>query len=329
MKYRKLGKSGIKVSEIGFGAWVISMDWWGKKIDDDEAIRMLKRAYDLGINFYETADMYGKGKSEKLIARTFKDMRNEVIYSTKWGYDMYNAEQVGHNEIPQKHNPEYLGYALQKSLERLQTDYIDVYSLHNPKIDAIKNDNLFLSLDSFVHSGKIKSHGVALGPAIGWEHEGVLAMENRNITCLQTVYNILEQDPGRILLDTAKKYDVGIIVRVPDASGVLTGKVNEKTIFDKNDHRANRKKEWISEAIKKMEKMKPFMDTKDWDMSQLAIKFILSQKQVSVVLPTVTDIEEIEMFAEMSDGNYLNESELAHITHLYNNNFYVESVVSS
>jgi aryl-alcohol dehydrogenase-like predicted oxidoreductase len=117
--------------------------------------------------------------------------------------------------------------------------------------------------------------------------------------------------------------------RVPDASGVLTRKVNEKTIFDKNDHRANRKKEWISEAIKKMEKMKPFMDTKDWDMSQLAIKFILSQKQVSVVLPTVTDIEEIEMFAEMSDGNYLNESELAHITHLYNNNFYVESVVSS
>jgi aryl-alcohol dehydrogenase-like predicted oxidoreductase len=329
MKYRKLGKSGIKVSEIGFGAWVIGLNWWGKKIDDDEAIRMLKRAYDLGINFYETADMYGKGKSEKLIAQTFKDMRNEVIYSTKWGYDMYNAEQVGHNEIPQKHNPEYLGYALQQSLERLQTDYIDVYSLHNPKMDAIKNDNLFLSLDSFMQSGKIKSHGVALGPAIGWEHEGVLAMEKRNITCLQTVYNILEQDPGRILLDTAKKYDVGIMVRVPDASGVLTGKVNEKTIFDKNDHRANRKKEWLSEAMKKTEKMKPFVYTKGWDISQLAIKFILSQKQVSVVLPTVTDIEEIEMFAQMSDGNYLNESELAHITDLYNNNFYVKSIVSS
>ncbi|HYZ49667.1 MAG TPA: aldo/keto reductase, partial [Nitrososphaeraceae archaeon] len=115
MKYRKLGKSGIKVSEIGFGAWVIGLDWWGKKIDDDQAIRMLKRAYDVGINFYETADMYGKGKSEKLIARTFKDMRNEVIYSTKWGYDMYNVEQVGHNEIPQKHNPDHLEYALQQS----------------------------------------------------------------------------------------------------------------------------------------------------------------------------------------------------------------------
>jgi aryl-alcohol dehydrogenase-like predicted oxidoreductase len=328
MKYRKLGKSGIKVSEIGFGAWVIGLDWWGKKIDDDDAIRMLKRAYDLGINFYETADMYGKGKSEKLIAHAFEGMRNEVIYSTKWGYDMYNAKQVGHNEIPQKHNPDYLEYALQQSLERLQTNYIDVYSLHNPKMDAIKNDNLFLSLDSLINNGRIKSHGVALGPAIGWEDEGVMAMEKRNITCLQTVYNILEQDPGRTLLDNAKKYDVGIIVRVPDASGVLTGKVNEKTIFDKNDHRANRKKEWIYEAIKKIEKMTPFLNTKGWDIFQLAIKFILSQKQVSVVLPTITDIEEIEAFAEMSDGHYLNESELAYITELYNNNFFVESVIS-
>jgi aryl-alcohol dehydrogenase-like predicted oxidoreductase len=255
-------------------------------------------------------------------------MRNEVIYSTKWGYDMYNAKQVGHNEIPQKHNPDYLEYALQQSLERLQTNYINVYSLHNPKMDAIKNDNLFLSLDSLINSERIKSHGVALGPAIGWEDEGVMAMEKRNITCLQTVYNILEQDPGRTLLDNAKKYDVGIIVRVPDASGVLTGKVNEKTIFDKNDHRANRKKEWIYEAMKKIEKMKPFLNTKGWDMFQLAIRFILSQKQVSVVLPTITDIEEIEAFAEMSDGNYLNESELAYMTELYNNNFFVESVIS-
>ena len=328
MKYRKLGKSGIKVSEIGFGAWVIGLDWWGKKIDDDEAIRMLKRAYDVGINFFETADMYGKGKSEKLIAQTFKGMRNEVIYSTKWGYDMYNVEQVGHNEIPQKHNPDHLEYALQQSLERLQTNYIDVYSLHNPKMDAIKNDNLFLSLDRLVYSGKIKSHGIALGPAIGWEDEGIIAMEKRNITCLQTVYNLLEQEPGRTLLDNAKKYDVGIMVRVPDASGVLTGKINEKTIFDKNDHRANRKKEWITESMKKIEKMTTFLNTKGWDIYQLAIKFILSQKQVSVVLPTVTDIEEIETIADMSDGNYLTEDELAYMTELYNNNFFVESVIS-
>jgi aryl-alcohol dehydrogenase-like predicted oxidoreductase len=325
MKYRKLGRSGIKVSEIGFGAWTIGLDWWGKKIDDDEAIRMLKRAYDLGINFYETADMYGNGKSEKIVSQAFKDMRDEVVYSTKWGYDMYDAIQIGHNELLQKHNPEFLKYALQQSLNRLQTDYIDIYSLHNPKMDAIKNDSLFISLDRLVQSTKIKSHGVALGPAIGWKDEGLLAIEKRNITCLQTVFNLLEQDPGRAFLNAARKKndDVGIMVRVPDASGVLTGKVNEKTAFDKNDHRSNRKKEWILEAMQKVEKMKPIANAKGWSISQLAIKFILSQKEISVVLPTVIDVEEIESFAEMADGNYLGENEMAEIADLYNNNFYI------
>lgn len=325
MKYRKLGRSGIKVSEIGFGAWTIGLDWWGKKIDDDEAIRMLKRAYDLGINFYETADMYGNGKSEKIVSQAFKDMRDEVVYSTKWGYDMYDAIQIGHNELPQKHNPEFLKYALQQSLNRLQTDYIDVYSLHNPKMDAIKNDSLFISLDKLVQSTKIKSHGVALGPAIGWKDEGLLAIEKRNITCLQTVYNLLEQDPGRAFLNAVRKNndDVGIMVRVPDASGVLTGKVNEKTAFDKNDHRSNRKKEWIIEAMQKVEKMKPIANARGWSISQLAIKFILSQKEISIVLPTVIDVEEIESFAEMADGKYLSENEMAEITDLYNNNFYI------
>lgn len=325
MKYRKLGRSGIKVSEIGFGAWTIGLDWWGKKIDDDEAIRMLKRAYDLGINFYETADMYGNGKSEKILSQAFKDMRDEVVYSTKWGYDMYDAIQIGHNELPQKHNPEFLKYALQQSLNRLQTDYIDVYSLHNPKMDAIKNDSLFISLDKLVQSTKIKSYGVALGPAIGWKDEGILAIEKRNITCLQTVYNVLEQDPGRAFLNVVRKNnnDVGIMVRVPDASGVLTGKVNEKTAFDKNDHRSNRKKEWILEAMQKVEKMKPIANARGWSISQLAIKFILSQKEISIVLPTVIDVGEIESFAEMADGNYLNENEMAEIIDLYNNNFYI------
>jgi aryl-alcohol dehydrogenase-like predicted oxidoreductase len=206
----------------------------------------------------------------------------------------------------------------------LQTDYIDVYSLHNPKMNAIENDSLFNSLDSLVQSTKIKSHGLALGPAIGWKDEGLLAIEKRNITCLQTVYNLLEQDPGREFLNAVRmNNNVGIMVRVPDASGVLTGKVNEKTAFDKNDHRSSRKREWILEAMQKVDKLKPIAHARGWSISQLAVKFILSQKEISVVLPTVIDIEEIERFAEMADGNYLNESEMAEITHLYNNNFYI------
>ncbi|MDQ4102076.1 MAG: aldo/keto reductase [Thermoproteota archaeon] len=326
MKYRTLGKSGLKVSEIGFGAWSIALDWWGKKVDDDEAIRMLKRAYDLGINFYETADLYGKGKSEKLIAQAFKDMRNDVIYSTKWGYDMYSAEQIGHSELPQKHNPEFLQFALSQSLDRLQTDYLDIYSLHNPKMDAIENDNLFSSLDNLVKEGTIKSHGVALGPAIGWKEEGLEAIEKRNITCLQTVYNILEQDPARDFMQAAERRSVGIMVRVPDASGLLTGKVNSNTKFDKNDHRSFRKQEFIIEAMQKIEKMRPLANSRGWNITELAIKFILSQRQISVILPTMTSVEEIELFASLSDGKYLNSTEIARMEEMYEKNFYVEPI---
>jgi len=323
LKYRRLGKSDIKVSEIGFGAWTIGLDWWGKKIEDDEAIRMLKRAFDKGINFFDTGDMYGKGKSEKLIGIAFKGMRNDVVYSSKWGYDMYNAEQIGHNELPQKHNIDYLQYALDKSLERLQTDYMDVYSLHNPKMQAVTNRGLFAALDGLVTNGKIRSHGVALGPAIGWRDEGLHAIREHNITCLQTVYNILEQDPGNDLLKAGGEKNVGIMARVPDASGILTGKVNENTTFNKNDHRSVRKKEWITEALKKVENMKTIADKKGWNITELAIKFILSRKPISVVLPTMISIEEIDKFSEISDGKYLEDHELDQVSEMYVNNFYV------
>jgi len=323
MKYRKLGKSNLKVSEIGFGAWAIALDWWGgKKIDDQDAIKMLKRAYDLGINFYETADIYGNGKSEKLISQAFKGMnREELVYSTKWGYDIYSSKQVGHNEIPQKHDTDFLQYALQKSMDRLQADYVDVYSLHNPKMSAIQNDSIFRSLDSLISDGKIRSYGVALGPAIGWMEEGLLATRTRKITCLQTVYNILEQDPGRAFFDAACQNDVGIIVRVPDASGILTGKVKADTTFDKNDHRGNRKREWILEALQKVEKMRNIAESKGLNITELAFKFILSQREISVVLPTILDITEVETIANMSDGNYLDEKVMVQISELYNNNF--------
>lgn len=323
MKYRKLGKSNIRVSEIGFGAWTIGLDWWGKKIEDDEAIRMLKKAYDLGINFYDTADIYGKGKSEQLIGAAFNGNRNEVIYSTKWGYDIYNAEQIGHNELPQKFDKNFINYALGKSLERLRTSYLDVYSLHNPKMSTIQDLDLFSYMDKFVERGKFRSYGVALGPAIGWEAEGLVSIKERNIACLQTVYNILEQNPGNIFLNEGKVNSVGILARVPDASGVLTGKVNENTIFAKSDHRNSRKKEWIIEALKKVEKLKLIAEKKGWGITELAMKFVLSQKQISVLLPTMTSEEEIEMFANFSDGDYLSETELEIISDLYSSNFQV------
>jgi len=328
MKYRRLGKSGIKVSEIGFGAWTIALDWWGgKRINDEEAIRMLKRAFDLGINLFETSDVYGKGRSERLIGEAFKGLnRDEVIYSTKWGYDIYGPEQVGHNELPQKHNPSFMNYALHESIKRLQTDFVDVYSLHNPKMNAIQDNSIFETLNKTREEGKIKSYGVALGPAIGWKEEGILSMEKTDITCIQSVYNLLEQDPVKDFFQIAEANDVGLMVRVPDASGVLTGKVNMDTVFDKNDHRSSRKKEWIVQALQKIEYIKPMAESYGWTITELAIKFILSHNKIATVLPTVVNLEEIELFTNMSDGKYLRQDDLETLSKMYDKDFYTTTI---
>jgi len=317
LKYKTLGKSGIKVSEIGFGAWTIALDWWGKKIEEDEAKRMLKKAYDLGINFFETADMYGKGKSERLIGEVFKGMRNEVVISTKYGYDFRNVEQVGHQELPQSFDKEFTDYALKNSLERLQTDYVDVYGLHNPKLKHIRDDSIFETLDKKIDEGKIKTYQTALGPAIGWTQEGIEVMNRKNVTAVQTVYNILEQTPGNELIENASKKNVGILVRVPDASGILTGKVDENTKIDEKDHRSVRKGEWIRSSLKKVEQLRPIAKRNGLTITELAIKFIISKNPVSSVFPTVISEEEIENFAAMSDGNYIPASDMKEIDELY------------
>lgn len=318
MKYKQLGKSGIKVSEIGFGAWTIALNWWGKEIDEDEAKRMLKKAYDLGINFFETGDMYGKGKSERLIGEVFKGMRNEIVISTKYGYDYESVDQIGHKELPQRFDAEFTEHALNKSLERLQTDYVDVYGLHNPKLKHIRDDSIFAKLDEKMSEGKIKTCQSALGPAIGWTQEGLESMERKNISAVQTVYNILEQTPGNELLENAVKKDAGVLVRVPDASGILTGKVDANTKIDEKDHRSVRKGEWIQASLKKVEQLRPIAERNGLNITELAIKFILSKKGISSVLPTVISTDEIETFAAMSDGNYIPESDMREINELYN-----------
>lgn len=317
MKYKTLGKSGIKVSEIGFGAWTIALDWWGKKIEEDEAKRMLKKAYDLGINLFETADMYGKGKSERLIGQVFKEMRDEIVISTKYGYDFENVEQIGHSELPQRFDSQFTQKALQNSLKRLQTDYIDVYGLHNPKLNHIRDDTIFQTLDKKIDEEQIKTYQVALGPAIGWTQEGIEAMNRNNVSAVQTVYNILEQTPGNELIDNASKKNVGILVRVPDASGILTGKVNADTKIDEKDHRSVRKGEWIKASLKKVEQLRPIAKRNDLSITELAIKFILTKNAVSSVLPTVVSTDEIESFAAMSDGRYLSSTDMKEIGELY------------
>ena len=318
MNYNKLGKTDIKVSELGFGAWAIALDWWGKKIEEDEAERMLKKAYDVGINLFETGDMYGKGKSERLIGKVFKDMRDEVVISTKYGYDFQGVEQIGHTELPQKFDEDFTRMALRNSLERLQTDHLDMYGLHNPKLHHIMDDSIFNVLDSLIADKTIKTCQVALGPAIGWTQEGLKAMDRPNLSAVQTVYNILEQTPGNELLERAAEKNVGILVRVPDASGILTGKINADTKIDEKDHRSVRKGEWIKASLNKVEQLRSIAERNELTINELAIKFIMTKKGFASVLPTMVSEEEIVNYAEMADGRYIPASDMREIDELYN-----------
>ncbi len=317
MNYNRLGRSDIKVSELGFGAWSIALDWWGKRIEEDEAERMLKKAYDVGINLFETGDMYGKGKSEKIIGEVFKDMRDEIVISTKYGYDFENAEQIGHSELPQRFDEDFTRKALRNSLERLQTDHVDVYGLHNPKLNHIRDDSIFNVLDSFIKEGSIKTYQVALGPAIGWTQEGLEAMDRPNVSAVQTVYNILEQTPGNELMGKAEEKDVGILVRVPEASGILTGKVTADTKIDEKDHRSVRKGEWIKASLQKVEQLRPIAERNALGITELAMKFIMTKKGFASVFPTVVSEDEILRYAEMTNGQYIPESDMKEIDELY------------
>lgn len=318
MNYNKLGKTDIKVSELGFGAWSIALDWWGKKIEEDEAKRMLKKAYDLGINFFETGDMYGKGKSERLIGEVFKDMRDEIVISTKYGYDFSEVEQIGHSELPQRFDEDFTRKALKNSLERLQTDHLDMYGLHNPKLNHIRDDSIFEVLDSFIKDESIKTYQIALGPAIGWTQEGIEAMDRSNVNAVQTVYNILEQTPGNELMEKAQQKDVGVLVRVPEASGILTGKVNAETKIDEKDHRSVRKGEWIKASLKKVEQLKPIAERNELTITELAMKFIMTKKGFASVFPTVVSEEEIISYVEMTKGEYISTSDMNEIERIYN-----------
>jgi aryl-alcohol dehydrogenase-like predicted oxidoreductase len=321
MKYRRLGDTDINISEVGFGVWTVSTGWWGE-VDDERSVRIMRQAHERGINYFDTADTYGSGKGETLLADAFGHMRESIVISTKIGYDFYNhTARRGQQERPQDWSEDFIRFALEQSLRRLGTDYVDFLQLHNTKMDAIENDALFALMHEFKDEGKIRAYGVALGPKIGWLEEGVRAMRERDVSGVQMIHNILEQDPGRGLIETARETDTSLVVRVPHSSGMLEGKYDENTTFAKNDHRRHRPKEWLTEGLRKVEQLSFLTESGERTLGQAALKFILAAPEVASTLPNIYDEEQIEEFAAAPETPDLTEEELARIAELYENNF--------
>ena len=326
MKYRDLPRTDIKVSEIGFGVWTVATNWWGH-IEESERFALLNNALDLGINFFDTADTYGEGYGEEILAKALGQHRHEMVIATKFGYDFYDklTPREGHKERPQKFEPEFIKFACEQSLRRLQTDYIDIYQLHNPRIDTIEKDEVFETLEQLKSEGKIRHYGAALGPDIGWFEEGEASMKDRNVDSLQIIYSILEQDPAKDFFNIAKQNEVGLFSRVPHASEALTGRYTEVPKFDESDHRSHRRIQWLQEALSKVEHVK-FLAGEDSgrSLSQAAIQFCLYQPSIVSVLPNFTNMSELSDYTSAIHTPPLTESDQTIMDELWENDFYYE-----
>jgi len=325
MEYRTFPNTDVTVSTVGFGLWTTSTGWWGN-MTDDEAVAMMREAESLGITFFDAADTYGNGRSEIQLAKAFRDRRDKVVYATKFGYDWYNhsGERKGQQEIEHDFSPKFVRFALEESLKRLETDYIDLWQMHNAHLDQIRDGELAALLDDFVREGKLRAWGAALGPAIGWLYEGIEAAQ-RGVAAIQMIQNILEPFPGDAMIAAADEAgtDTGFIIRVPHSSGMLEGKYTVDTVFPENDHRRHRPRSWLINGIQKIETLQ-FLVTPQRTLGQAALQWLFAEPRVMNALPNIYDREQLREFAGAPDTPKLTPDELARIKELSATNFGIE-----
>jgi len=284
MEYRTLGRTGWNVSAISFGAWAIGADWGS--VDEATAMATLHEAVDLGINFFDTADVYGDGRSERLIARLKKERPGEeIIVATKAGRRLNPHTAAGYNR-------ENLTAFIERSLRNLETDSLDIVQLHCPPTDVYYTPELFAALDELTAQGKIKHYGVSVEKV----EEALKAIEYPNVKTVQIIFNMFRLRPSELFFREAQAKNVGILARVPLASGLLTGKFGKNTEFAANDHRHyNRHGEAFDvgetfsgvdyatglQAVNEIEALKPDGLT----MAQFALRWILMFAAVTCAIP--------------------------------------------
>jgi aryl-alcohol dehydrogenase-like predicted oxidoreductase len=323
MRYRTLGESGVRVSEVGFGVWTVATTWWGIT-DEEYGKRLMQHALDRGITFFDTADTYSSGRGETIVAEALGHRRDELTIATKFGYDFYEHDSPnrGQTELPQDFSPRFIRFACEQSLKRLGTDRIDLYQMHNPKMAHVDSAEVYGTLDELKAEGKIREYAAALGPRIGWLEEGLVTIKKWNVPVVHMIYNLLEQEPGRQFLEAANGRRTRFIVRVPHSSGLLEGHFTAETEFAPNDHRRHRPKEWLIDGVRKVGSL-DFL-RKDMTLGQASLKWLLADTRICSVLPNIYDEAQIDEFAAASDIRDLTRSELDQVQELYEHNFNLE-----
>ena len=310
MKYRKLGRTGFEVSEIGYGGWGIGGGWG--TMDDDNALKAIDKAMEMGVNFFDTALGYGNGHSERLIGKAVRKNRDKVIIATKIPPKTFNWPVLPHEPIEATFPAEWIIKCTEESLLNLGTDYIDVQQLHSWTDGYVEQSEWFEAFTILKKQGKVRAFGVS---ANDWDpYNTVNLVKSGMIDSIQVIYNIFEQRPAEELLPAASNNNVGIIVRVPFEEGLLTGSLKPGHVFVSDDWRAD----WLTperlhEANERVEKLKPFLKGDRPDLPSLALKFCLSHPAVSVVIPGMSKVHHVESNCAVSDGILLDTDELKQI----------------
>lgn len=318
MKKRNLGNNGFKVSEVGIGCWQIGANW-GNEINKKEAFKILDEAINNGITFFDTADVYGDGRSETLIGEFLKTTTADIKVATKFGR--------ASNVFPNNYTEQTLRDSVEKSRARLNVDCIDLLQLHCIPTQVLKQGNIFNWLRTLKKEGKIG----AFGASVETVEEGLICIEQEELQSLQVIYNIFRQKLTKELLPQAYKKGVGIIVRLPLASGLLTGKFTTETKFLENDHRNfNRDGQEFNvgetfagvpfnTGLQLVEELKTLCP-ENMTLAEMSQRWILDHKEVTTIIPGASSPKHIYQNSKVSSLPSLPETLMASLEVFYNKN---------
>ncbi len=315
MKMRTFGRIGWKVSEVSFGAWAVGGSWG--VVDDEESLAAMRRAVEVGVNFFDTADVYGDGHSERLIRKLRAEMKVPLYVATKAGRRL-------NPHVAEGYNAANLTGFVERSLGNLGVEALDLVQLHCPPTEVYYRPETFAAMDGLVKAGKVRHYGVSVEKV----EEGLKAMEFSGVESVQIIFNMFRQRPAELFLEEAKRRGVATIIRVPLASGMLTGKLTAKSAFAADDHRNfNRHGEQFDvgetfsgvdydtglKAVEELKRLVPAGAT----LAQLALRWILMFEGVSTVIPGGKNVRQVEDNAAASGLAGLTAEQMGKVREIY------------
>lgn len=315
MNYRQLGNTELSISEVSFGTWGIGGDWGGSS--DTDALKGLEKAIDSGVNFFDTADVYGSGHAERLLAKATKGKEDTVHIATKFcrAGDIHDLRTYSEDAVRQY---------CEQSLKRLEREAIDLYQIHCAPMNILKDGRVFETLDKLKIEGKIRHYGVSVETV----EEGLFCLSVPGVKALQVIFNLFRQKPAEALLPQAKAGGVGILVRLPLASGLLTGKFSKDTSFAANDHRsfnANGEQFNVGETFAGLpfEKGVELAEELKWiaegrgDMARASMRWLLDFREVSCIIPGFKNVAQVDNNLGAIDVPVFSEAERAALAQFY------------